>query len=372
MVRDFKGKYKFATLSSDEKLIVPSNETVSNAPSKHTKKRDLRLLKKRNKSRDTSETNDITTLYGKSAVETPTIFTRHKRCRRRGGGSSCGERMDNSIPSPGVSTSPYERDDSSLTLPEEHHRRVAATSKSIGTLKNLVILMQFEDHKNRILPSKEDIMVLMNSDDVDEELAPTGSLKMLYRDQSYGKLTIESEVTDWILLNNTEKYYADGKTGFVETFHEALRYALDELEARGFAFGDFDADRDQNVDSIAFLHSGYGAEWGRGRNESNVDEQTRILPCYGMDLQESLFRALTQKFFFFVCFCVFLFSITDDSSGARYEDRIWSHKWGIYGGWESARTGVKVTSYHVSPSLWSTSGKEISRVGVIAHGKFND
>ena len=370
MVRDFKGKYKFATQSSDEKMIVPSNETASNAPSKQTKKRDLRPSRKSNKASDTSETNDITTLYGKSAVETSTIFTRHKRCRRRGGGSSCGENTYSSIPSPRVSTSLYERDDSSPTLPEEHHRRVAATSKSIGTLKNLVILMQFEDHQNRILPSKEDIMVLMNSDVEDEEFAPTGSLKMLYRDQSYGKLTIESEVTDWILLNNTEKYYADGQTGFVETFHEALRYALDELEDRDFAFGDFDADRDQNIDSIAFLHSGYGAEWGEGRNESNLDEQTGIY--YYMDSQESLFRVTTKQCFFSVCLCVFLFSTTDDSSGAKYEDRIWSHKWGINGGWESARTGVKVTSYHISPSLWSTSGKEIGRVGVIAHGKLND
>lgn len=267
MVRDYKGKYKFATLSSDKKKLVPSNETVSNSPSKHTKKRDLRLPKKRNKSRDSynSETNDIT-LHGKSAVNTTTIFTRHKRCRRRGGGgSSCGTRMD-SIPSPGNAASPYERDVYSPTLPEEHHRRVA-TSKSIGTLKNLVILMKFKDHKNRILPSKEDIMVLMNSDEVDEELAPTGSLKMLYRDYSYGKLTIESEVTDWIILDNTEEYYADGQAGLVDKFHEALRYALDELEARDFAFDDFDADGDQKIDSIAFLTSGYGAEWGSGRNQ---------------------------------------------------------------------------------------------------------
>jgi hypothetical protein len=66
-----------------------------------------------------------------------------------------------------------------------------------------------------------------------------------------------------------------------------------------------------------------------------------------------------------------LFSTKEDSSGAEYENRIWSHKWSISGGWKSTRTGVHVTDYFVSPSLWGTSGKEIGRVGVIAHGKFN-
>lgn len=117
------------------------------------------------------------------------------------------------------------------------------------------------------MPSKEDIMVLMNSDVVDEELAPTGSLKMLYLAHSYGKLNIESEVTDWILLDKTEAYYADGYAGLVFRFHDALKYALDELEARGFAFDDFDADGDKRIDSITFLTSGYGAEWGSGRKK---------------------------------------------------------------------------------------------------------
>ena len=89
---------------------------------------------------------------------------------------------------------------------------------------------------------------------------------MLYRDHSYGKLTIESEVTDWILLDETEDYYANGQAGLVSVFHDALRFALDDLESRGFSFEDFDADGDGIIDSIAFLTSGYGAEWGSGTN----------------------------------------------------------------------------------------------------------
>ena len=58
-----------------------------------------------------------------------------------------------------------------------------------------------------------------------------------------------------------------------------------------------------------------------------------------------------------------------DSDGASFEDRIWSHKWRISGGWIS-NSGVRVTDYHVSTSLWGTSGDDIGRVGVVAHGTF--
>ena len=64
-----------------------------------------------------------------------------------------------------------------------------------------------------------------------------------------------------------------------------------------------------------------------------------------------------------------LFSPEDDVSGATVDNRIWSHKWSISGGWVSSRTGVRIKEYFVSTSLWGTSGKEIARVGVIAHGK---
>lgn len=96
--------------------------------------------------------------------------------------------------------------------PDVHGRRTVATT---GTLKNLVVLLYFNDHHeaNRKVPSVDDINVLMNSDEPDNNLAPTGSLKGVYRENSYGQLTIESTVTEWFVTEKSEKWYADGVSG---------------------------------------------------------------------------------------------------------------------------------------------------------------
>lgn len=253
VIQDDKGVYKVAMLSLDEKHLVPSEEKAGNSPPKTTKKKDLRPLKSK-KSDD----------HRYSEAMASSLYVRRKRNRRLCGGKSfCGStEKDDSLTT--TSASPYEPSDFDSFLPKDQFRR-ATSSKSIGTLKNLVILLQFRDHEKRKLPSRKDIDVLMNSEEIDEKLAPTGSLKMLYQQNSHGLLTIESDITDWILLPGTEAYYANRQSGFVFTFHRALTFALDELEANGFPFEDFDSDGDQKIDSITFLTSGYGAEWGSGK-----------------------------------------------------------------------------------------------------------
>ena len=75
---------------------------------------------------------------------------------------------------------------------------------------------------------------------------------------------------------------------------------------------------------------------------------------------------VTLSFMRLTYFAPFIMFWKEDEYGTIYQDRIWSHKWSIQ--WRSRKTGVYVTDYHVSPSLWGTSGSEIGRVGVIAHG----
>lgn len=192
-----------------------------------------------------------------------------------------------------------------------------------GSLRNLVVLLRFSNHASRSLPSTGDIDILMNAVGGHPSLAPTGSVRDCYLENSYNQLSLDSTVFYWVTLPNTEAYYANGDSGLTSKTHEALKYALDVLDADpAIQFADFDQDNDGNIDAITFLHSGYGAEWG----ETSAD-------------------------------------------GASYVDRIWSHKWAIFGGggaWFSS-DGVRVYEYHISPGIWGTSGSTIGRIGVICH-----
>jgi M6 family metalloprotease-like protein len=138
-----------------------------------------------------------------------------------------------------------------------------------------------------------------------------------YLKSSYGLLTIDSVVTDWVTIDYTEAYCADGNYGTSFIIHTCLKNALSKVDSV-VNYSQFDVDCDKWIDAIGFLHSGYGAEWG------------------GVD-----------------------------SFGATNTNRIWSHKWAM-STWTSAE-GVSVSNYHISPAVWGISGSSIGRIGVIAH-----
>jgi M6 family metalloprotease-like protein len=186
-----------------------------------------------------------------------------------------------------------------------------------GTIKHLVVLMRFSNHTRRTLPSPEDISTIFNAVGGDPVLAPTGSVRDAYLENSYGVVQLESTVLAWVDLPQSEAYYANGNSGD-STYWEALASALDIIDPV-VDFRQFDADDDGYIDAIDFLHSGYGAESG------------------GTDVD-----------------------------GAYYKDRIWSHRWTMYPTWTS-REGVKVSDYHTEAALWGLSGSAPLRIGVICH-----
>lgn len=191
----------------------------------------------------------------------------------------------------------------------------------LGVIKNLVVMVRFSNHTGRTLPSVSDMEVLFNAPGGDPTLAPTGSIRDVYYENSYGQMTLNSDVNPgiggWITVSNTESYYANGSSGD-STLWLALREALSQLDAV-VDFRDYDADNNGRIDSIAFIHSGYGAEWGG-----------------------------------------------NDAYGTSQANRIWSHRWAIQPQWNS-NDGVSVYDYHISPGVWGTSGSNIGRIGVIAH-----
>jgi len=186
-----------------------------------------------------------------------------------------------------------------------------------GTVKNVVILMRFSNHLSRPLPSNGNMDVIFNAVGGDPTLAPTGSVRDVYLENSYNQLTLNSTVFGWVNLPQTEQFYAAGVSGLGSTIWQAITAALEAADPL-IDFDQFDDNGDNFVDAIAFIHSGYGAEWGG-----------------------------------------------TDQDGTHYSNRIWSHRWSIPT-WTSDE-GVRVSDYHISPGLWGTSGSQPGRIGVICH-----
>ncbi len=191
-----------------------------------------------------------------------------------------------------------------------------------SSVKNLVILMRFADHgpggQNRTLPATTDFDTIMNQIGGDPTLAPTGSVKDHYLEDSYNQFTINSTIAGWFTMPEDEADYANGNSGLTSYTWNLIRDGLDAADP-SIDFSDFDEDGDGWVDAITFLHSGYGAEWGGS-----------------------------------------------DQYGTPNTDRMWSHKWTISPPWTSAE-GIKVAEYNISPGLWATSGSGPGRIGVVVH-----
>lgn len=127
-------------------------------------------------------------------------------CSKKICGGTPSDEMDGASSSPKGTSKRRLQDDEIMT---------SRVGKATGTLKNLVVLVAFSDHvkQQRKVPSQADIDVLMNAEEPDPNLCPTGSLKGVYREISYGQLSIESTVTPWIQLSKSEAWYADGRSG---------------------------------------------------------------------------------------------------------------------------------------------------------------
>ena len=207
---------------------------------------------------------------------------------------------------------------------EEHlNRRKLMTSTN--ALKNLVVLIRFSDHQDRILPSVADYDVLLNGPGGSGTIAPTGSVNDVFHANSYGQFSLESTIYPWITLSKSESYYTDNSSGLSTKIFEAIHEALGVVDAdTNFDISQFNTDYNEGdsfIDAITIFHSGYGAEFGGS-------------DCYG----------------------------TGESG------RVWSHSWFMStGAWTSQDGKVSVMNYHINPGLWSTCGSDISRIGVVAH-----
>lgn len=217
------------------------------------------------------------------------------------------------------------------TLDHTNVRRRLQSSTATTKFQSLILLIRFADHTSRELPSQSNFHRFFNkletSDNIDD-VAPTGSIKQVFLQNSYGKLEASALVVDWITVSGTEEYYANGEYGFGR-FQEAILEALDRV------FEGTDLDGLDRIDGLGVMHSGYGAEYGG-------------LDCY------------------------------NTTNG----NRIWSHQAGNLGfinpyasssGTEANGTDTGVLAlqvpdqYYVASALRAKCGADIARIGIVVH-----
>ncbi|MBN2307925.1 MAG: M6 family metalloprotease domain-containing protein [Candidatus Hydrogenedentes bacterium] len=134
-----------------------------------------------------------------------------------------------------------------------------------GTVKNLVVLCKFKDHVHGThTRPREDFDILFNRPGGHPRLAPGGSLRDYFLENSYGRFVIDSTILDWVTLPHTEAYYADGQSGGGDYPRNTIGMAEDALNCvdSRVDFGAFDENRDGYVDMLTIVHSGCDASIG--------------------------------------------------------------------------------------------------------------
>lgn len=185
---------------------------------------------------------------------------------------------------------------------------------TIGTMKNLVILVDFSDLT--VAYSRQAYDDLFNEVGYTTDGA-VGSVKDFYHEISYNTLTVDSTVVEAVTLDHGYAYYgANDAFGDDMRPREMVQEALAKLDQRGFDFTTVDTDHDGWIDGLTIIHAGGGEEYG-GNNVNYI----------------------------------------------------WSHKWALAA--PVTYDGVMMQTYHTEParrgwdSVPSTQG--ITRIGVICH-----
>ncbi|MBN1342320.1 MAG: M6 family metalloprotease domain-containing protein [Phycisphaerae bacterium] len=193
-------------------------------------------------------------------------------------------------------------------------RQPTQRASTSGTMKNLVLLVNFSDVNVAYTAGQYDDLFNVVGYTAD---GATGSVRDYYDEVSYGALTVVTTVVEPVTLNNGYAYYGQNDAwGWDLRPREMVEEALAKLDARGFDFSTVDGDGDGWVDCLTVVHA--------GRDEA----------CSGND-----------------------------------PDYIWSHKWGIHS--VTTYDGVKLYAYHTVPAQrgWDSSPATwgLLRIGVVCH-----
>jgi immune inhibitor A len=136
--------------------------------------------------------------------------------------------------------------------------RAARSRPTTGTLRLLVLLVDFPDNEGKRSPSELKEMLFSRG------TYATGSMWDYYNETSYKQLDVQGDVHGWIRLPNPYSYYVNGDNGCDDTNypHNAVKMVEDALAAAAQTvdFRSFDADGDKFLDGLFVVHAGSGAE----------------------------------------------------------------------------------------------------------------
>jgi M6 family metalloprotease-like protein len=115
---------------------------------------------------------------------------------------------------------------------------------SVGEIKGLTVLVQFQDVKSTV--TREDVDRMLNGENYSEN-GNFCSVRDYYRLMSGGKLNYTNEVVGPITLSRNRSYY---------TFHLLVEEALNLAVAGGLDLKKFDSRGEGIVDAMSFLYAG--------------------------------------------------------------------------------------------------------------------
>lgn len=175
----------------------------------------------------------------------------------------------------------------------------------VGTRKMLVILVEFPDCKFQ--HTVDDFNMLMNQLNYTED-GRQGSVRDYYKENSFGKLDLVTDVVGVYRLSRNYSYYG-GATSSGDANPRAMALEAVTMANADVNFADYDADDDGVVDGVHIIYAGPGEEAGGGAN------------------------------------------------------RIWAHSWTVPAKFD----GVSLNKYSCSPEIRGEGGSKMTHIGVICH-----
>lgn len=175
-----------------------------------------------------------------------------------------------------------------------------------GTIKMLLILVEFSDYYFK--SAQDDFYKLMNQIDYTEG-GRYGSVRDYYKENSFNRLDLVTDVVGVYRLKNKRSYYGGNDADSNDSNPRAMASEAVSAANADVNFKDYDNDGDGVVDGVHIIYAGPGEEAGGG------------------------------------------------------SDCIWAHAWTV----SATVDGVSTMRYSCSPEIRGSGGNSITHIGVICH-----